>query len=308
MKKRNRIYAICALLVALFVVVTGCSSSDNKSSGEDGSAQSSEVDEANEIEDSENQGNEDGADQSSEDSEAQNDEGSEAENSNELTLYFVRHGKTWFNTTGQVQGFSDSPLTEVGEEQAQLVGVGMADIKFATAFAGDLGRQVKTARMILAENTNEVPELVELYGLREWNYGGFEGISDEEMWAEELWAPMLEARGLTFDEEWSWFDELGDEGLAECIKEADPYGVAEGYDEIVERAKKAMDEIIDSSLKADGENVLIVSSGGLIPVILDAIVSDQYNGEILSNCSVTTVTYKDGVYTLESVGDTSYIE
>ena len=29
----------------------------------------------------------------------------------DVTIYLVRHGKTFFNTTGQVQGWADSPLT-----------------------------------------------------------------------------------------------------------------------------------------------------------------------------------------------------
>ncbi|SUN77401.1 phosphoglycerate mutase family protein [Streptococcus massiliensis] len=35
------------------------------------------------------------------------------------TLYLMRHGQTFFNQQGLVQGSSDSPLTEPGIEQAQ---------------------------------------------------------------------------------------------------------------------------------------------------------------------------------------------
>ncbi|WP_241209292.1 phosphoglycerate mutase family protein, partial [Streptococcus sp. DD11] len=34
-------------------------------------------------------------------------------------LYLMRHGQTFFNQEGLVQGACDSPLTELGAEQAQ---------------------------------------------------------------------------------------------------------------------------------------------------------------------------------------------
>lgn len=34
-------------------------------------------------------------------------------------FYIVRHGQTLFNVKGIIQGFSDSPLTQEGLEQAQ---------------------------------------------------------------------------------------------------------------------------------------------------------------------------------------------
>ena len=39
----------------------------------------------------------------------------------EVTIYLVRHGKTFFNTTGQVQGFADSPLTDKLHKQNKWV-------------------------------------------------------------------------------------------------------------------------------------------------------------------------------------------
>lgn len=35
------------------------------------------------------------------------------------TLYLMRHGQTLFNFKGLIQGFGDSPLTELGIAQAQ---------------------------------------------------------------------------------------------------------------------------------------------------------------------------------------------
>jgi probable phosphoglycerate mutase len=224
-----------------------------------------------------------------------------------VTIYLVRHGRTFFNSTGQVQGFSDSPLTDAGISQAKQVGRGMAQIRFAGAYSSDLGRQRYTAKLILAENAHETPELVELYGLREWNYGGFEGKANAEMWD-----PIFQRYGLQFDEGWTDYGKLaemlGNRGIADAIAEADALGEAENYDEIVRRSREAMGIMIAETLAKGGGNVLAVSSGGEIPAILYTFVPDQYKGELIGNCTVTVLEYRDGVYNLGVVGDASYLQ
>lgn len=225
----------------------------------------------------------------------------------EVTIYLVRHGKTFFNTTDQIQGWVDSPLTEKGESQADAVGIGMKDIQFTTAFSSDLGRQRATARRILAQNAWAVPELKEVIGLREWFYGGYEGKMNAEMWD-----PIFEAHGLKFDAEWSQYGELtkqmSDEDIANAIAANDVLHAAETYDQITKRTREAMDEIVRTTLNAGGGNALAVSSGSEIPTILELVVPGQYKGEDIGNCSVTILNYKDGVYTLVTCGDKSYLE
>jgi len=220
----------------------------------------------------------------------------------ELVIYLVRHGQTWFNTTGQVQGFADSPLTKDGEEQAVKVGKGLADIDFVSAYTSDLGRQRNTAKLLLEQNRHDTPEIIEHDGFKEWNYGGFEGKTNEEMWA-----PIMKDHGFKFDEEWSDYEELvntlGDAGVADAIAEYDSLHAAETYDEITSRGEAAMETVVDQNKTG---NVLIVSSGGMIPSLLEMIVPGEYQGENLDNGSVTILKYKDGQYHLEVLGDTSY--
>lgn len=42
-----------------------------------------------------------------------------------VTLYLTRHGKTMLNTTGRMQGWCDSPLTEDGAAVAEKLGRGL---------------------------------------------------------------------------------------------------------------------------------------------------------------------------------------
>ena len=225
----------------------------------------------------------------------------------EATIYLVRHGKTFFNTTGQVQGFADSPLTDKGIEQAKQVGAGLKNKKFDLAYSSDLGRQRNTAKLILSKNDNKKPKLIEHDGFKEWNYGGYEGKTDKEMWT-----PIFEANGFKLDDDWSDYDKLvekiGDDGIANAIAENDPLKAAENYDEITTRGQAAMDMVIKDSKKKNAKNVMIVSSGGMIPTLLEMLVPDAYNVEMMENCSVTTLKYKDGKYTLDKIGDTQYIE
>ncbi|MBL1227315.1 histidine phosphatase family protein [Enterococcus sp. BWR-S5] len=224
----------------------------------------------------------------------------------ETVLYFVRHGKTMFNTTGQVQGWSDTPLTDVGVEGAEKLGQGLKGTTFTKAYSSDLGRAVSTAEYILKNSGNEKTELTTLSGIREWGYGGYEGRDNSEMWI-----PLFEEHGLTFDEDWTQYGELtrkmSDEEIANTIAENDETKTAETYDEITKRTEEALDQIIDETSEKGG-NVLIVSHGSEIPTILELIAPGSYQGEDIGNCSVTKVVYKDGSYTVESIGDKSYLE
>jgi len=225
----------------------------------------------------------------------------------EVTIYLIRHGKTFFNTTGQVQGFADSPLTDKGISQAKKLGTGLKEITFDLVYYSDLGRQRNTAKLILSKNDNKKPKLLEHDGFKEWNYGGYEGKTDKEMWT-----PIFEANGFKLDDEWSDYEKLvekiGDDGIANAIAENDSLGAAENYDEITTRGKAAMAKVIKDAKKSNAKNVMVVSSGGMIPTLLEMLVPDEYNGEMLDNCSVTTLKYKDGNYTLDKIGDTQYIQ
>ena len=220
-----------------------------------------------------------------------------------VTIYLVRHGKTFLNTTGQVQGWVDSPLTEEGESQADAAGRAMKDIPFVTAFSSDLGRQRATAKRILAQNQGDIPELQEVIGLREEFYGGFEGKPDAE-----LWRPIYEANGVSYDENQSTYLNLSKKEKVDTIAAIDPLHMAENYEDISKRSIEVMDTIVKTTQEAGGGNALAVSSGDEIATILDLLVPEQYQGEHISNCSVTVLTYENGGYTLETCGDVSYME
>ena len=222
-------------------------------------------------------------------------------------LYFIRHGKTMFNTTGQVQGWADSPLTDVGISQAEKAGKGLKNVVFRTAYSSDMGRARSTAKIILSENKKGKLEIKELTGLREWGYGGYEGRDDAD-----LWTPLFKEKGIEFKADWSTWEELTaamtDEEMANAIAKNDPTQTAENYDAIIKRSKEAVEQMVKETEMKGGGNALIVSHGSEIPTILSIYVPEQYKGESIGNCSLTIVKVQNGVYTLVKVGDVSYME
>ena len=76
-----------------------------------------------------------------------------------VSLYIVRHGQTEFNLDRKIQGWCDSPLTELGINQAKSVGLGLKDIDFVGCACSDKQRtrdkiflasmRIKTALLLI---------------------------------------------------------------------------------------------------------------------------------------------------------------
>lgn len=91
----------------------------------------------------------------------------------QLTFYFIRHGKTVWNTDGLMQGHGDSPLTEEGINGAKKTGVALNNIPFIAAYSSILKRTIETASHIIGER--DIP-LFHHQGLNEQYFGSWEGL------------------------------------------------------------------------------------------------------------------------------------
>jgi broad specificity phosphatase PhoE len=210
-----------------------------------------------------------------------------------VTIYLIRHGKTLFNTLSKVQGFIDSPLTDVGIAGAQDTGMGLSDVKFDAAFSSDRGRAAETASIILSLNakTGDIP-LTQLMDLREINYGKYEGDPNMALWGGV--AKQLGAADM---------NELYTHPLKEIMDTAaslDETGAMETFDESMSRILRGL-EIVATS--RDSGNVLCVAHGNVIGNIVSAL-GGSLAGEV-PNASVTILKYKDGKYELGKVADES---
>ncbi|GAA3026477.1 histidine phosphatase family protein [Tetragenococcus solitarius] len=233
---------------------------------------------------------------------------SSAEKNGEVTIYLTRHGETMFNDLNKVQGWSDTPLTEEGEEVAVDLGKGLAkeDITFQSVYSSDMKRAHDTADAILDGLGQKKGKVQEMVGLREAGSGQFEGESldtiDKEQAKEagyDSYGEYEKDKRKAGEDEWSW--------LANAHYYADQSGYAEGADKVQTRMTDAIDKIAEKQSEKGGGNVLVVSHGMSINIML-ADMTDKYKGDSLENASVTKIHYQDGDMEVESIGDTSYLE
>jgi broad specificity phosphatase PhoE len=90
-------------------------------------------------------------------------------------LILLRHGETEWSRTYRHTGHTDVPLTPAGEAAAVALAPALAGQDVAAVFASPLQRAFRTA--VLAR----LPDIKQDPDLREWDYGGYEGITTEQI-------------------------------------------------------------------------------------------------------------------------------
>ncbi|MGH1488178.1 MAG: histidine phosphatase family protein [Acidimicrobiales bacterium] len=122
----------------------------------------------------------------------------------EAQIVLVRHGETAWSLAGRHTGRTDIPLTPNGEIQAMSIAETLSEWNFVARFASPLERAIQTARLSGVDE-----ELMLLDDLMEWDYGIFEGRTNEDILAERPG--------------WSkWFDEIhGGESVRQVGDRAD---------------------------------------------------------------------------------------
>ncbi len=96
-------------------------------------------------------------------------------------IILVRHGETVWNKERRAQGFSDIPLSETGEEQANALASALKNEDIASVHASDLSRSLRTAEIIALPH--QIMTKIDVR-LRELNQGELEGQSLDDMLTE----------------------------------------------------------------------------------------------------------------------------
>lgn len=178
------------------------------------------------------------------------------------TLYLMRHGQTLFNQQHKIQGACDAPLTKLGIKQAKLARTYFLENKITldSAYCSTSERASDTLEIVTA---NQLP-YTRLKGLKEWNFGLFEGQD------ESLNPP------LPYDD---FFKSYGGEGQSEV-------GIR-------------MEQTVLSFLKdAVGPNVLAVSHGAACACFYRQVTGEeQLPVRGIKNCSIFIYDYADGQLT-----------
>ncbi|MDO4466139.1 MAG: histidine phosphatase family protein [Bacillota bacterium] len=194
-----------------------------------------------------------------------------------MKIYLVRHGETIFNKRGRVQGWCDSPLTELGIRQAKNVGKNMRNIPFEKAYCSTLERVVDTAEYILAGRDVELEERKEI---KEFNFGIYDGDYEKDVFNHRT--------------HMQGFRDVGGENMPDVSK----------------RMLAFLEKIGNMYPKG---NVLVVSHGGSIMNVMHAldhkkVVEQEKLGNKIENCSVTILNYENGQFRIDDYGNCTFKE
>ena len=187
-------------------------------------------------------------------------------------LYLMRHGQTFFNQEGLVQGACDSPLTELGQDQARQAGAYLKGrgIRFGQLYSSTQERASDTLELISRRT-----DYTRLKGIKEWNFGLFEAQP-------ERLQPKFRPGATSFEDLFV------------------PYG-GEGVDQVGERMLVTLTEVME---QAGAEPVLAVSHGGAMWAFYLKIAAQTLDPKVrFGNCAICHYHYELGHFKLAEVID-----
>ncbi|WP_026644293.1 histidine phosphatase family protein [Bifidobacterium sp. AGR2158] len=190
-----------------------------------------------------------------------------------LHLHLVRHGQTLFNRYNRLQGWSNSPLTDAGLDDATHAGQLLADVDFAAAYCSDTTRAQVTAERILDVNTahgHARPTLISDMHFREQCYGYYEG-QDMDM----AWLAAGGPHGApTYN---AIVERYGVAATRDFLKEADPFHDAESDDEYWRRIAGGYALIAANPHLEDGDHILQISHGNTLLSLMQRFAPEGYD-------------------------------
>lgn len=92
-------------------------------------------------------------------------------------LFLIRHGQSAGNAEGRFGGHGPTPLSKLGERQAQLTAKTLEKVGITAIYSSDLARSVQTAEAL--SQLVEVP-VIQTAAFRERNVGVLEGLTFDE--------------------------------------------------------------------------------------------------------------------------------
>jgi broad specificity phosphatase PhoE len=159
------------------------------------------------------------------------------------TLYIVRHAQCQSNPPNVIQGQIDSPLTELGWQQAQAIAHRLSSESFSAAYSSDLSRARNTAELIAQRHSMPV---ITTPLLRECCLGAAQGLTEAEFAA------------LYPEDYKKW--------KSDPINNRPPG--AERFEQVIDRCAEFLSQVREThSLK---ENVLVVAHMGSISGLICA--------------------------------------
>ncbi|CDR10139.1 histidine phosphatase family protein [Streptomyces iranensis] len=154
-------------------------------------------------------------------------------------LLLVRHGETEWSRAHKHTSWTDLPLTGRGEEQARALRGPLAARKIGLILVSPMDRALRTARLAGLEDLTVESDL------REWDYGGYEGITTDEIHRTRP--------------DWNlWTD---------GVPSAGPDHPGESPERIGDRVDRVLARIAPELESADGADVVLVAHGHVLRVL-----------------------------------------
>lgn len=204
--------------------------------------------------------------------------------SSELTtLWLLRHAQSEWNHEGRWQGQADTPLSDLGRQQAHRVGKRLRRYPITQIISSDAQRAMDTARVVgsylrLAPAPHP--------GLRESDIGVWAGLT----------TPEIKAR---FPDEWAAMNARAD------VRR----GGGETYSELRARTLAVAQEV---AARYHGQNILLVSHGASIRALISAALGldlfTMHNLWIGGNTALSRVRFREGHFYLDLHNDTAHLE
>ena len=200
-----------------------------------------------------------------------------------MRIYLIRHAKQESKLCND-----NTPLCQIGREQAHLLGQRLFKYSIDAVYASDLIRAYETAKIIV-EKLNKPMEIKIRRGLRETDFGELTYQLDEDI--KVKYKEFMESR-YHVEEDWA-------------------YPGGESGKEVYERAREVIEEIIYSGHK----NVAVVTHGGTIRVLLAGLFQGTQKDRLLfSKCmergGFSEIYYEEqtGRFYLERLNDYAHLE
>ncbi len=188
-------------------------------------------------------------------------------------IFLIRHAQSIGNRDNIIQGHYDTPLTELGESQAENTAIwfekNKKELNIQSIYSSDLTRTRQTAQPICEKLGLE---LITKEEIREAFFGKWEGKKEEDIEREDP---------HTYN---SWKDSKS--------------WVPEWCETFAEQKQRAITSVKEIVNQTNG-NIIIVSHGGFIYAFLSVI--NPEHKDLILNCTVNTILVENSLFKIEEI-------
>lgn len=194
-------------------------------------------------------------------------------------LILIRHGITAWNKQGRYCGYKDVSLSSQGKAQVIKLRAGIKNINIDRIYCSDRKRALQTRAILFGKG-----DFIKLKGLREINFGVFEGLKHDE---------IMKKFSAVYKQ---WL--------------IDPYKVRIPEAEPMRVFKKRVQGAIKKILQAHrGKTIAVVCHGGVIGIFVSSILkSRNFWRHVPSASSVTVVEYKNNKFKVSKFNDKKHLK